>query len=131
MILTPKFFTLSEFRCKCCKKVKISSLLVLYLDYLRKAWDGPLLINSGYRCLNHNAKVGGSPTSRHLIGCAADIRPQDPNLIIVLKMLVKHTTQGLKDWEVILTYDTFVHIGVPREESSRLWSGDEILLNVC
>ena len=34
----------------------------------------PILINSGYRSEEVNKRVGGSPTSNHLTGCAADIK---------------------------------------------------------
>ena len=36
--------------------------------------DTPIIINSGYRSSELNKKVGGSPTSNHLTGCAVDIR---------------------------------------------------------
>ena len=36
--------------------------------------EEPLVINSGYRSPQLNKKVGGSPTSNHLTGCAVDIR---------------------------------------------------------
>ena len=36
--------------------------------------EEPIMINSGYRSPELNKKVGGSPTSNHLTGCAVDIR---------------------------------------------------------
>ena len=36
--------------------------------------EEPIIINSGYRSPELNKKVGGSPTSNHLTGCAVDIR---------------------------------------------------------
>ena len=36
--------------------------------------EEPIIINSGYRSPELNRKVGGSPTSNHLTGCAVDIR---------------------------------------------------------
>ena len=35
--------------------------------------EEPIIINSGYRSPELNKKVGGSPTSNHLTGCAVDI----------------------------------------------------------
>ena len=36
--------------------------------------EEPIIISSGYRSQELNKKVGGSPTSNHLTGCAVDIR---------------------------------------------------------
>ena len=36
--------------------------------------EEPIIITSGYRSPELNKKVGGSPTSNHLTGCAMDIR---------------------------------------------------------
>ena len=40
--------------------------------------DIPLIINSAYRSEEVNRCCGGSPTSNHLTGCAADIRCLGP-----------------------------------------------------
>ena len=39
-----------------------------------KDTEEPIIITSGYRSPELNRKVGGSPTSNHLTGCAVDIR---------------------------------------------------------
>ncbi len=43
------------------------------LDPLREAWGGPIRVNSGYRCPELNKAVGGTPSSQHQRGEAADI----------------------------------------------------------
>jgi len=43
-------------------------------DYETSKNVEPIVINSGYRSPQLNKKVGGSPTSNHLTGCAVDIR---------------------------------------------------------
>ena len=43
------------------------------LQQLRNEWGRPLKINSAYRCLFHNAKIGGAPRSHHRLGNAFDI----------------------------------------------------------
>lgn len=44
------------------------------LDPLREAWGKPIQVTSGYRCPKVNKAVGGSSTSQHVKGEAADIR---------------------------------------------------------
>ena len=55
-----------------------------WLEMLRSEWnkrygegDDPIIINSAYRSWEVNKKAGGSATSNHLVGCAADIRCAD------------------------------------------------------
>ena len=43
------------------------------LDPLREAWGKPIKVNSGFRCPRLNKEVGGSPSSQHMKGEAADI----------------------------------------------------------
>jgi len=69
-----KYFKLDEFKCPCCGENGISQHLVDKLDQAREIAGVPFFINSGYRCEVHNKKVGGSPTSSHLLGLAVDIR---------------------------------------------------------
>ena len=43
-------------------------------DYETSKNVEPIIINSGYRSPELNRRVGGSPSSNHLTGCAVDIR---------------------------------------------------------
>ena len=66
-------FSLREFECPCCHRVRLHPLLLVRLEELREAWGRPLLLTSGYRCDPHNARVGGVPKSAHRLGLAADV----------------------------------------------------------
>lgn len=67
-------FRLSEFACKCgCGKHDIDPALVNMLQAIRDAMGEPVIVTSGCRCKEHNAKVGGVENSYHLKGLAADI----------------------------------------------------------
>lgn len=61
------------------------------LDPLREAYGKPIKVNSGYRCEALNAAVGGSKTSQHKYGLAADIttgsRLENKKLFILAKQL--------------------------------------------
>ena len=56
-------------------RANLVALIETLLDPLREAWKSPIRVTSGYRCGVLNRAVGGSSTSAHLYGCAADIVP--------------------------------------------------------
>lgn len=83
-----KHFTFQEFeRSDTASRLKIDNgmpeiaeahvveLVDKLLDPLREAWGGPLIVTSGYRCPELNRAVGGSETSAHTAGWAADLVP--------------------------------------------------------
>ena len=98
----------------------------MWLELLRRAWGGPVIVNSGRRCASRNLKVGGAPSSRHLIGCAADVRAADAAEGRRFRDLAERLCRQ-PGWE-FLPYETFVHIAAPREEAERLWDGGGITL---
>ncbi|ENN8876040.1 D-Ala-D-Ala carboxypeptidase family metallohydrolase, partial [Campylobacter jejuni] len=69
------YFKESEFKCKCGKcelpQNVPSDELIDILCKIREHYNAPIIINSGYRCKEHNANVGGAPKSQHTIGSAA------------------------------------------------------------
>lgn len=75
---TVKYFGRHEFACKCGKcggyPVEPKEALIRKLDAFRERVGEPVYVNSGIRCEEHNAAVGGAKGSRHLYGDAADIR---------------------------------------------------------
>lgn len=78
--LSPHFSS-REFACHHCGVVKIAPTLVARLEILRAQIGKPLVIVSGYRCPVHNRAVGGAPASKHLLGQAADLRPNVVTLL--------------------------------------------------
>ena len=56
-------------------RANLVALIETLLDPLREAWKSPIKVTSGYRCAALNKAVGGSSTSAHLYGYAADIVP--------------------------------------------------------
>jgi uncharacterized protein YcbK (DUF882 family) len=117
-----KNFKLKEFKCKCgCDMplevyeniIKLSSQLQFLRDYTGR----PITINSAYRCPKHNKKVGGSKTSQHLLGKAADItiqslKPAEVFMIIEDLIDMGHMLQG-----GLGLYDTFVHYDIRKTKA--------------
>jgi len=54
-------------------KQNLIKLVDNLLDPIREAWGSSIKVNSGYRSLAVNTAVGGSKTSQHMTGQAADI----------------------------------------------------------
>ena len=61
-----KHFTPKEVACKHCGELYLDQESMDALQRLRESWGMPISINSGHRCVSHNATVGGTPNSQHL-----------------------------------------------------------------
>ena len=121
-----KNFKLKEFECNCGCDMPLEVYeniikLASQLQFLRDYTGRPITINSAYRCPQHNAKVGGSKTSQHLLGKAADItiqslKPAEVYALIEELIDMGHLLQG-----GLGLYDTFVHYDI-RKTKAR-WNG--------
>ncbi len=56
------------------EKNNLIALIENILDPLREAYGKPIIVNSGFRSNKVNKLAGGSNTSQHKLGQAADIR---------------------------------------------------------
>lgn len=63
--------------------VLIDSRLVDYLQMIRSHFNKPVTISSGYRSPSYNASIGGTKSSYHVQGMAADIQVAGINPVIV------------------------------------------------
>ena len=66
-------FTTDEMACSCCGKADMDEEFMKVLQSIRDEMQRPLKITSGYRCQEHNLKIGGRVGSSHLKGLAADL----------------------------------------------------------
>lgn len=69
--------------------VNLESLVLNILDPLRAAWGGGIIVTSGYRSVALNKAVGGSPSSAHRNGLAADIVPADKRIGVFKAFVVR------------------------------------------
>ncbi len=56
----------------------LEQLIDNILDPLREQYGKPIIVSSGYRCPALNKALGGSKTSQHMLGLAADITVGTP-----------------------------------------------------
>lgn len=107
-----KNFKAYEFACHgsdCCSTTKIDEKLVAYIQMIRDHFDKPVYVNSAYRCAKHNKKVGGSSSSCHVKGTAADIRVKDVPPTEVAKYAESIGILGIGLYETAVD-GYFVHI---------------------
>ena len=121
-----KNFKIKEFECKCGCDMPLEVYeniikLASQLQFLRDYTGRPITINSAYRCPEHNAKVGGSKTSQHLLGKAADITIQSLKPIEVYALIEDLIDMGHMLQGGLGLYDTFVHYDI-RKTKAR-WNG--------
>ena len=102
-------------------EVLISEELVKKLEELRDALGCKIEIINGYRCKEHNAKVGGAKNSTHLLGYAADICCTVSNGIIPAKK-VCCIAQDLGFKGIGYMRNNHVHLDM---SPTRTWYGDE------
>jgi zinc D-Ala-D-Ala carboxypeptidase len=72
--------------------------------------DVPILISSGYRCPELNAAIGGSKSSAHMKGLAADFTA--PAFGTVLQVARKVAASDIAFDQVIHEYGSWVHVGL-------------------
>lgn len=72
---------------------------------------GVLRINSGYRCAEVNRIVGGSRTSAHLSGRAADFIPLRPSIGLLRAYEIIQRSNVDYD-QLIFEYGRWIHVGI-------------------
>ena len=79
-------FKAREFRCHDgSDTILIADELIDLLEKIRKHFDKPVNVTSGYRTVTYNKACGGAPGSQHLTGKAADIIVQGINPLQVCR----------------------------------------------
>ena len=91
------------------------------LQPLRDAWGDSIRVTSGYRCPELNKKVGGSSTSAHVSGYAADLQPTNGN-ITEFKAFVMNFLKDKNFDQYINEFSgnsQWVHIGIRNREGKQ------------
>lgn len=95
--------------------------LAFFLDRLRDYMGSAVIVTSGFRSPEVNARVGGSKTSAHLQGLAADIVPKSRTQEDFKRMLAYLAPLAeLKSVDQIIVYrngDTvkWIHVGLKED----------------
>lgn len=81
-----------------------------FLEQVRDILGKPILVNSAFRSPLVNKTIGGTPSSQHMNGCAADIRvpPLLPD-----EVMQKVIESKINYDQLIREFDRWVHISIP------------------
>ena len=111
-------FSRNEMACPCCGVLVFDPALLYVLEATRAHFKRPIRVTSAYRCLKHNAKVGGAANSTHRTGQAADIQVSGitPELV---RSYLDYTFGFLVG---IGAAKTFTHVDVNSRNPGRRWT---------
>lgn len=103
----------------------LKDLAANVLEPLRVAYGKPIRVSSGYRCSALNKLVGGSKTSQHVLGQAADITSLSDTVEDnkeLFDVALKLIAQGkIKVGQVIDEYNyNWVHISTPYKNVNQI-----------
>lgn len=121
-----KNFSSSEFECPHCHQSPMDPLLISILQIIRDHVKLPIVVNSGYRCPEHNKRVGGVANSQHIFGKAADIYVEgwsNKQLLDVIRSLTVAKKIYVGYAYIIKNSNRAVHIDVriPESNTVRGW----------
>ena len=110
-------FKKEEFNCKCgCKMpeevLSNVKLLAVQLQEIRDCLNARIMINSAYRCVDHNRSIGSNDSSQHILGKAADIvvggkKPDE--VVESVELMIEEETISIRG---LGRYDTFTHVDI-------------------
>jgi uncharacterized protein YcbK (DUF882 family) len=110
-----KNFSEREFKCECCGFFVKNDDLLKKLQKLRDKIALKIRVNSGCRCVLHNISVGGSETSSHMRGLAADISCSDNKLLAAWALIMFPRVGIGRNFE-------FVHVDVDEAKGKGAWT---------
>lgn len=116
-----KYFHVDEFACSCCGRVDMDAEFLECIDNLREACDFPFVVTSGFRCKEHNDKIGGAKGSQHLFGMGADIRLSGDKAHKVVSLAREYGFNGVGISQKGNYSGRFIHLDT-RKGSFALWS---------
>lgn len=109
--------------------------LMRVLDGVREAWtvkckkeywgNPSIIVNSGYRCDALNDAIGGSKTSAHSIGAAADIEPANGKNREFLRFIEQYLLDNHIPFDQLINekpvngVPSWIHIGLKNREGKQ------------
>jgi uncharacterized protein YcbK (DUF882 family) len=118
-----EFFTEDELRCKGTGECNMDEAFMEALIRLRKDYNKPMIISSGYRDMSYNTVIGGSPNSAHLHGKAVDVVIGGHEAYKLLRLAIVHGFKGIGVSQRGMFERRFLHIDMMEDsdKTPRPW----------
>ena len=116
-----KNFKVSEFACKHCRENKIDQRVIDMAQIIRDELGEAVRVNSGYRCAEHNRRVGGVKGSRHTLGHAADLSCSAGAGAMYAAIRKLHREGKLPMLGYCIRYSNFCHVDIDKRASGNMW----------
>lgn len=105
---------------------KLKKLCTDVLQPIRNKYGKPIIVTSGYRNQKVNSLVGGSKTSQHMTGQAADIKCTATTKAYLFNLIKTMIERGeLKVGQLIWEYGTkkepnWIHVSLPYTKTNQI-----------
>lgn len=121
MTIEAKYFTEAELNCNHCGRLVIHAPSVVKLDELRERLGKPVILNSAYRCSEHDAAIGGAGI--HPLGQCFDISIHGPDAYRLIKIAMDLDFTGIGVNQSGPFRGRFVHLDTLENDlRPRVWS---------
>lgn len=93
-----------------------------WLDTIREIFKQPMVVNSGYRCPDHDAFAGGSGSGAHTKGLAADISISGGPAFKLLQIVMRCGVRGVGPKQHGDPEGRILHIDRMVRAEDRVWT---------
>ena len=90
-----EYFSTEELKCGGTDECDMNEDFMNKLVSLRKEFNEPMVISSGYRHLSYNQVIGGAKSSPHLYGKAVDVLVSGKAAYRLIKLSMDHGFTGI------------------------------------
>ena len=92
-----EFFTEKEMRCEGTGGCEMNEEFMSKLIELRKKFNEPMIITSGYRHPAYNMVIGGAPNSPHMKGRAVDVSIMGKEAVRLVRLALERIAKRILD----------------------------------
>ncbi|WP_143711406.1 D-Ala-D-Ala carboxypeptidase family metallohydrolase [Magnetococcus marinus] len=121
-------FSHAELECHCgCGSQKMDPQFMERLEELRMAYGKPIIVNSAYRCPNHNASVSTTGSNGpHTTGRAVDVQVSGEDAHTLMALAMHHGFTGIGVSQRGQHKSRFIHLDTldvaPGQPRPTIWS---------